>query len=151
MKRLMVLTASTILLLGGAGCPGTPESDTPSPETSSNPPEPEGSFSASNPSDQVGIQLSNIADAIEKVDDEASAQAAAQEIAKASIALEELGKSMEGMSDAERTAAAQYYTAKYSQQQVRIMSALRKLAQNPEWMTIITDEMKKMPSMGRKL
>ena len=83
MKRLMVLTATTILQLGWMGCSGTPENETPPPETSSNPIEPEGSFSTyGNPADRMGIQLANIAEAIENVEDEASVRAAAQEIAK---------------------------------------------------------------------
>ncbi len=151
MKRLMILTATTILLLGWTGCSGTPESETPPPETSSIPMEPEGSYSASNPSDQLGTQLSNIAEAIENVEDDATARAAAQEIAKANHALASLAKSMEGMSDAQHTVAAQQYAAKYSQLQVRIASAMQRLVQHPEWLQIISDEMKKMPRLGRKL
>ncbi len=149
MKRLMVLTATTILLLGWVGCSGTTESDTPPPETSSNPTEPEGSFSASNPSEQMGTQLSNIAEAIENVEDEASARTAAKVIARAKIELDGVAKSMAGMSDAERAAITQQYTAKYPQQQMRIASGMQRLVQHLEWMNIIQDEMKKMPGMRR--
>ncbi len=148
MKRLLVLTTTTILLLGWMGCSGTPENETPPPETSSNPMEPEGSFSTyGDPSDRMGTQLANIAEAIENVEDEASARAAAQEIAKANIELGAVAKSLEDMSDAERAAAAQQYSAKYSEQQVRIASAMQRLVQHPEWLRIISDEMKKMPAM----
>ena len=150
MRRPMVLTATATLLLGWVGCSGTPESDTSSPETSSSPKEHEGSFSASNPSDQMGIQLSNIAEAIENVKDEASARETARIIAKAGIELQGVAKSMEGMSDAEHAAAAQQHAAKYPQQQLRIMSAMQKLVHHPEWMKIIQDEMKRMPGVGRK-
>ena len=65
MKRLMVLTATTILLLGWMACSGTPESETSPPETSSNPMEAEGNFGTyGNPSDQMGTQLENIAKAV---------------------------------------------------------------------------------------
>jgi len=125
MKRLMVLAASTILLLGWMGCFGTPENETPPPETSSNPMEPEESFSTyGNPSDRMGTQLANIAEAIENVEDEASPRAAAQLIGKASVELGAVAKSLEGISDAERAAETQQYSAKYSEQQVRITSAM---------------------------
>ena len=95
----------------------------------------------------MGTQLANIAEAIENVEDEASVRAAAQEIAKANVELGAVSKSLEGMSDAEHAAAAQQYSAKYPEQHVRIASAMQRLLQHPEWLKIISDEVKKMPAM----
>lgn len=103
-------------------------------------------ISASSSAKDIGkayvAELTRIADALETVEDEASARAAAAEIRKATDGLknmeEELGGEISGMK------AMQIFGSNYEQlanAQLRMMTALTQLqAEHPELMEIIGEE-----------
>jgi hypothetical protein len=92
-------------------------------------------------------QLNVIADALDTIDDEASAREAAVEIGAANMELEEIADSMQGLSDNEMLAMVQSIAPQLTEIQGRIATTMQRLSANPEYFSIIGDELSNMPNM----
>ncbi|GGD07360.1 hypothetical protein [Aquisalinus flavus] len=105
---------------------------------------------ADGPKDYVAVyekQLITIADAVEAVTDEQSAQVAAQVIRDASAELEIIAKKAETMSQIEQARFAMSFTTELADTQMRLMGAMQRLYQtDPETMQLISDAMEDLPS-----
>ena len=93
--------------------------------------------------------LNDIAGAIETVNDEGSARAAAHVIAGVNVELDELSDIVEAMGPAGRAAMFQARGMEFMQAQQRMSNALRGLIAHPQYFEIINDEMKNMPDIGQ--
>ncbi len=91
-------------------------------------------------------QMGNIADALETVDDEASAKKAAQAITKASKELKALSATVENMSDMQKGMMFASRAQDFVAVQTRLATAMQKIAvENPAYMEMLQAEMQKMP------
>jgi len=95
-------------------------------------------------------QITNIADAVEAVDDEKSARAAAKAIAKAAREMEALSEAVEDMTPARRAMVFASRAQDFMEPQMRLATSMQKLAiDHPEYLEIIQDEMDKMPELTK--
>jgi len=92
-------------------------------------------------------QLNVIADALDTIDDEASARAAATEIGEANVEMEAIADSMQGLSDNEMLAMVQSIAPQLQEIQARIAATMQRLSANPEYFSIIGDELSNMPNL----
>lgn len=147
---------AAIMALGLGACGGEPEPDpeeidmsTPAGAIQALESMGNGSASASGPMKVYVQGMDDIAEAITKVDNEASARRAAQEIAKVARDMEDLQEQFENMSDQEKTAAAMANMGAITQSGSRVAAAMLTLqSQHPELVEIISDEMDKIPDMN---
>ena len=108
-----------------------------------------GSAKATGPMKVYVDGMDDIADAITDINSEADARNAAQEIAAVARKMEGLSEQFEKMSDQEKTAAAMANMGAISQSGTRVAAAMMTLqAEHPEWLTIISEEMDKIPDMN---
>lgn len=105
---------------------------------------------ADSPRDYVAVyerQLIAIADAVEAVTDEQSAEVAAQVIRDASAELEIIARKAETMSQIDQARFAMSFTTELADTQMRLMGAMQKLSRtDPETMQLISDAMENLPS-----
>ncbi len=92
-------------------------------------------------------QMDHIADALEGVKDEKSAKKAAQAITNAAKELNALSDTVESMSDMEKGLMFASRSQEFISVQTRLATSMQKIAaENPEYMQMIQEEMKKMPA-----
>lgn len=104
--------------------------------------------STSSTADAAVAEYENIADALESVNDEESARAAARRIAAANAELEEIAKTFEEMSDMEKAMAAGRMAQGISGVQARIGAAMAGIAQRDRALyQTISDEMNRLPTL----
>ncbi|NHK28943.1 hypothetical protein FF098_013555 [Parvularcula flava] len=105
---------------------------------------------ANGPKDYIAVyekQLLIIAEAVESVADEESAQKAAAIIRDASSELEIVATKADGMSQMEKARFAMSYATNLADTQMRLMEAMTKLAStDPETVQLISDAMDELPS-----
>ncbi len=149
---------AAIMALGLAACGGEPEPE-PEPIDMSTPEgamralesmaNSNGNATASGPMKVYTDGMDDIADAISRVDNEASARQAAHRIAEVAKDMEGLQAEFDSMSDAEKTAAAMANAQAITQSGTRVAAAMMTLqTQHPELMEIISEEMDKIPDMN---
>ena len=92
-------------------------------------------------------ELNRLADALETVDDEASARQAAQTVAEINAEMETLQPQFEAMEENERAAMLRTHAAAFQEVQTRIAMAMEPLADRPDLLEIISEELENMPFM----
>lgn len=93
-------------------------------------------------------QMVRIADAVEKVEDETSAQTAATIIRDASTELEYLSATVEQMSSMQQARLAMNYSEGLIDAQTRLAVQIQRLSQNDaEYLHMISDAMDELPSL----
>ncbi len=142
MKQIFIATASAAL--GLAGCGGE-KTEADKSEIKIDASKAKGGEIA----DLYVAHMTNVADAIEKVDDEKSAKAAAAVIAKAVEDMEKTAENVEGMSATRRAMLFASRAQDFAEPQMRMSQSMTKLAsENPELLEIIQKELEKMPDFA---
>jgi len=91
--------------------------------------------------------MNKIAAAVEAVNDEASARQAAEVIAVVNKDMEKTIAALQQMSDSEKALILSLRAEDLQKVQMRIASAIQKLASEPQYLRAISDEMQHMPSL----
>lgn len=98
---------------------------------------------------QYATQLDRLADAVEAIDDDASAREAAKVIAEVNLELARLSKEAAAMNPAEAAVLVQAQQGEYVACQQRIATAMTRLAmENPAALGIVSKELRAMPKPG---
>ncbi len=95
--------------------------------------------------DQYLAEMNIIADALEGIHDDESAEEALVLMAAALARLEPIAEQMRAWSDAEKMNFIRTNMEQYQIVQIRISNALMQMVQNPEYMELFIEHMKNMP------
>ncbi|MEL7029446.1 MAG: hypothetical protein AAGL49_09590 [Pseudomonadota bacterium] len=96
-------------------------------------------------------EMTKVADALESVTDEESAQAAAAVIQSASTAFDQMAAELDGeMNEAKWLAVAMARQEEFSEVQMRLASSMSKLGmENPALLQSLSEEMENLPQAGQ--
>lgn len=94
-------------------------------------------------------EMNLMADALESVTDDASAQAAAEKMSGALGRLQVLVDDTKTWSDAEKQTFFLQNHNEFIAVQTRMSNALLRMVHNPEYMELFSEQMQKMPKVGQ--
>ncbi len=154
-RKLAIMAVASVAALGLAACGGSE----PEPEPAASVDSPAsaleafgamagGGGKATGPMKDYVTGLNTIADAVTKVDNEASAKRAAGVIADVVRDMEKNKAVLEGMNDQQLAAAAMQNAGPMMESGAKISAAMLRLQnEKPELMQIISDELDKIPNL----